>query len=71
MYDTKQKQMTPKFSIIYWRGQAEYPLPLIEEPRGNMQVFDTLIEADAKAAEIELADEDIQCRVISLEGVQL
>lgn len=56
------------YTIIYWKGDNEvYPTT---NPNGTIRLYDTLEEADKKAMELDLSDDEIGARVISINGVQ-
>lgn len=55
------------YAIIYWQGDDEV-YPLMTEDL-QLKLFTTLKEADKRAEKEEKEHKDIECRVISIQGV--
>ena len=56
------------YSIIYWTN-GEGPYVITEEENRKTKVFSTLKEADKFADGIEERDQQVDCRVISIDSV--
>lgn len=57
------------YTIIYWQGNdSVYP---VTNPNGTIMLFDKIDEADKHADMLEDSDDEIEARVISIDGAHV